>query len=215
MNQSTIFLFIGVWIMAAVGFVGAVYNFQQAEQMFPHSHPFLSAGQLPEVKTLIKESSDIHKEETGRLALQIANVNQTAMQIEPLEQNTIAAIQDMRQEIAILQALQDVPKLAKPTPSGDTANFELVTKLTNGDLKDIFNRGDYIVIAGVWDPSEPYRIVIIGPNDFEIVKEKTSNTFKDGTFTEVFITSDTTPIGIYIAKLTIGMDRDTITFEIR
>jgi len=125
----------------------------------------------------------------------------------------IATVDDLKIEIAVLKAVSDVPGLPKP-PREDSTDFRLELANAQGTFTSTFTRGDVLLVTGdseyvKWNS----RIVITDPNG-TTVKNKTFNTYSDGTFTESFITDASTLLGQYTLTITIRNLTDTITFDV-
>jgi len=124
-----------------------------------------------------------------------------------------STVNDLKTEVAILKALGDVTTLPQDTQT-DSTTFDLVLADANGNFGNNFNRGEVVLITGkAEEQRQNSRIVITDPNG-QTAKDKSFNTYSDGTFTESFITNDQTQIGEYTITITIQGQTDTIKFRV-
>jgi len=125
----------------------------------------------------------------------------------------MSTVNDLKTEVAILKAQSDIPGLPK-TPRDDVSDFDLELSNAQGVFKAEFNRGEVVLITGESDESKRNsRIIITDPNGMT-VKDKSFNTYSDGTFTESFITDNNTVVGKYTITITIKSLTDSITFRV-
>jgi len=125
----------------------------------------------------------------------------------------MSTVDDLKTEVAILKAVSDVPGLPqeeKPT----SISFDLTLSNAQGEFTSTFARGDVLLVQGTADETKSNsRITITDPNG-TTVKNKTFNTYSDGSFTESFITNPNTILGEYTLTITIKFKTDTIKFEV-
>ena len=146
----------------------------------------------------VKELSDWHKQNYETVA--DAQANRTAIH----EEHAVltSTVNDLKTEVAILKASSDITTQPQETKT-DSSSFDLILADANGNFGSNFLRGEVILLTGKTEFEKANsRIVITDPNG-QTAKDKTFNTYSDGTFTESFITDSNTPKGEYLITVTI------------
>ena len=151
----------------------------------------------------------------GELTIDITKIKETHEGMMADHQTLLETVDDLKLEVAILKAQDDVVTQPGPTPPKDTVDLSLRASDNKGQIKSQFPRDVVAILINGEStyPKTDFLITIKGPSG-DFVKDKFSRTLSDGDISEAWIPSDQALAGKYQVTVTIKGFSDSLEFSL-